>query len=100
MGMRRSAGILLLAAVALLLVSAEAWAPLGTKVKHVHRVPPFERGGALEFHGGSILEGDPNPVWLAAAIGAEDLRISLRFATLWQAQKGPARILAISDGPN
>lgn len=98
MGVRRGAGIVIAAVLAILLVTAEAWIPLGTETVREQREAPWSSDGRQNLQGRSLLIGEPGPDWLARSI--EDGRFALRleFMTFWPVQFGPARIFAISNG--
>ena len=56
-------------------------------------------GGGVRFEGPSVLRTKAAPVWVDAAIASGSLDIELQLKSKDSDQRGPARILTLSDGP-
>ncbi|MFT6832739.1 MAG: hypothetical protein ACJAZN_002917 [Planctomycetota bacterium] len=56
------------------------------------------QGGGVAFTGPSVMRTDSAPDWVADAIQAGELDLTLRLETARTNQRGPARIVTLSDG--
>ncbi len=56
-------------------------------------------GGGVRFDGPSVLRTKTAPVWVESAVASGQLDIDLRIRSKDQNQRGPARIVTLSDGP-
>jgi xanthosine utilization system XapX-like protein len=55
-------------------------------------------GGGVRFEGPSVLRTKAAPVWVDAAVASGQLDIDLRLRSADPNQRGPARIVTLSDG--
>ncbi len=74
-----------------------SWAPFRPEFPLVSRSGPVVAEGVTTFDGTAALVGPVGMDWIAEAVAAEQLRVTIEARTEVADQDGPARLLSVSD---
>jgi hypothetical protein len=84
--------------VCLALLAVEAWYPFRTELPAWRPTAPDRSAGEVVFDGGAqILSGARGEAWVAGAAATNRMTIRLEARTDDPTQRGPARLLAVSE---